>query len=723
MKAKNSAPDSWANALLGDAMLAKMANKGMRESFKTTPEVSDRIAKAVAQLKWPQNYHIANTEQGLAELADAINKNGHFIFDCETLGLDPWRDRLLCITYWVNGHGYITPLEHQMMTCVSPELVRKYLGPAFANPNIPKSNHHLTFDCHFVEEQLGIKVEGFGYDTLLQSQVINPDPELQHGLKELCAQYGLAPDTGNYKQQFGKTAWSYIHWKLACYYAIHDTELVEKLKQHQDHLLETTLDHRTGEARLKALFWDLEMPLLDLAYRMERTGILTDPQYFYETMRPTIYQEWEKAGDALRPYIDAHLKYVDAANVFQVLDSPARLKKVFFDKVGIPLVKFATLKRHKHKAKCANGCDKEGWTETTLDKNAIKMLEKEYPCLALLSEYRKWATAKKMFVDTYESKVLNVRIHPQVNVIGTVTGRFSMRNPNLQQVGARIGQIIRNLYIPEPGHTFWSVDFSGQEMRILAHYTGDPKLMDFYLNPNGLDIYTQTALDAFPDADFVKSKTTKTKFRLMSKGDRKLVNVYVYAKSLVLGLGYGMQSGKYSRETGKSKKDGQQDFDAYHAAYPRVKVFQNACISFTKKYGYMTTLLGRRRYFPFINSTTDNGLRLDAERACFNEPIQGSAADMVKLAALKVDRLIQKHQWPIRIVLLIHDEILFDAPIVWMKTNPLALELIQTTMKTALPLKVPMETTATIEPRWGSEMTEEQLEAMDLLVEEDEDVA
>jgi DNA polymerase-1 len=723
MKAKNSAPDSWANALLGDAMPAKVANKGMRESFKTTPEVSDRIAKAVAQLKWPQNYHIANTEQGLAELANAINKNGHFIFDCETLGLDPWRDRLLCITYWVNGHGYITPLEHQMMTCVSPELVRKYLGPAFANPNIPKSNHNLKFDALFVEQQLKARVEGFGYDTLLQAQVINPDPEVQHGLKELCAQYGLAPDTGNYKQQFGKTAWSYIHWKLACYYAIHDTELVEKLKIRQDQILDSMRDHKDGSAKLTSIFWDLEMPLLDLTYRMQREGILTDPQYFAETLKPTIYHEWEAAGHALAPLIDPHLKYVDADNVFQVLDSPAKLKKVFFDKLGTPLVKFATLKRHQHTVSCRNGCDKEGWTERTLDKNAIKMLEKDYPYLSLLGTYRKWATAKKMFVDTYLERVHNERIHPTINPIGAGTRRMSFSNPNLQQVGARIGKIVRNLYIPGDGNTFWSVDFSGQEMRILAHYTGDPKLMDFYLNPNGFDIYTQTALDAFPDEDFVKSNTTKEKFRLMSKGDRKLVNVYVYAKSLVLGLGYGLQAAKYSRQTGKSKQDGQRDFEAYHNTYPRVKVFQDACIAFTKKHGFMTTLLGGRRYFPHINSTTETGLRLKAERASFNMPIQGSAAEMVKVAAVKVDQLIRKHGWPIRIVLVIHDEILFEMPVAWMKTNPLALELIQTTMKTALPLKVPMETTATIEPRWGSEMTEEQLEAMDLLVEEDEDVA
>ncbi len=672
----------------------------MKQSFKTKRQTAESIAEAVRGLEWPDNYIIANTEARIEKLASDIASTGEFIFDVETLGLNAWRDRVLCIGAWANGTGYVIPLEHRLMSVVDPGLIQKHLARSFIDPDIQRSNHNIKFDMHFIEQQLGIRCGAIYCDTMLESQVINPDNSVAHGLKELCAQYGLAKDTGNYTAQFGKTAWSHIEPKLAAYYAIKDCELVHKLMHEQDMIL--------GDpdlAKLNELFWSLEMPMLNLTYRMERTGVRIDPKYFDETLRPRVYSEWRAAVETLRPYVEPHLKYCGGESVEKVLESPTKLEKVFFDCLDVPLIKFITLKR-------GEGGE---FNKRSLDKEAIAGLQKTVPVMKLLGDYRKWATVKKMFVDALPDRIVDNRVHPTMNPIGAATGRMSLREPNLQQIPSRMGPLVRNLFIPEPGNTFMSADFSGQEMRILAHYSRDPKLMDFYLHPNGLDIYSQTALDAFSEDDFRKSSTSKAKFAVMGKSERKGVNVYKDAKSLVLGLGYGMGPNKYARSTGKTLPEGKKDYAAYHAAYPRVGIYQKASIRFAKDHGYITTLTGRRRPLPFINSTSDGGQRSSAERAAMNTCIQGSAADMVKLAAIKVNALLLRRKWPVRIALMIHDEILFEMPIAWAKNNPEAIKEITDTMCAALPLLVPMESSATFEPIWG---LEREIDDVDELLED-----
>jgi DNA polymerase-1 len=669
-------------------------SKDMVESFVTTKEIAARMAASLKELVWPDNYHVVNTEKALIHLAKELKSHGDFIFDCETQGLNPWRNKLYCISFWIGNEGYVIPLEHQMMSCMDKGLAQKYLKDAFADPKTKRTGHNIKFDHHFIEEQLAIAQSWSFCDTLVQSQVINPDPTTEHGLKQLCAQYGISKMTGDYKDQFGKTAWSYLQWKLACYYAIRDCELTGKLKIKQDEMLEGLTDWKTGETKLKSLFWDVEMPMVNLTYQMERTGILTDPDYYNEKLRPTVYKEWEAAANTLAPFIRPHLKFVEADTVISVLDSPSKLAKIFFDKLDVPLIKYVTLKSDKDRQ----------FTIRSLDKDAISGLSRTCEPIRLLGNYRKWATVKKMFVDAYPTLVsAKNRMHPSMNVIGAATGRMSLSKPNLQQVPSRMGALVRNLYIPEPDHILLSIDVAGQEMRLLADYTQDYKLKNFYLNPNGLDIYSQTAIDAFPSTSFAKSKTTREAFAIMGKNERKEINAYRDAKSLVLGLGYGMGHSAYGRKTGKTSAEGKADFNAYHSAYPGIGVFHEKCKEFTRKYGYMTTKLGRRRYFPFINSTGENGLRAAAERGCLNEPIQGSAADQIKLAVLKSWKLINKNKWPIRIVLIVHDELVFDLPKAWAKDNHEAIAELKMTVCNALPLSVPVEVSETWSNRWGTE--------------------
>lgn len=669
----------------------------MKQSFKTKKQTAEAIASAVRGLEWPDNYHVCKNEAMVIALAKEIEDHSDFVFDVETTGVNAWTDKLLCISFFVNGSGYLIPLEHRLIpSLIDPALVKKHLHKAFSDPNITRSNHNIKFDMHFLEEQLGLECGPIYCDTMVQSQIINPDTNVSHGLKELCAFYGISSDTGNYTAQFGKTAWSYIEPRLASLYAIKDCELVSKLMAAQDAVLADPDLHK-----LRSLFWDLEMPMLNLTYEMERKGINVDLIYMRDTLIPTVYTEWRKAIEALRPIIEPHLKFCGAATVEKALDSPTKLEKVYFDCLDVPLIKHITLKRHPY----ASALHLEDpFIKRSLDKEAIAGLSKENKAMRLLGEYRKWATVKKMFADALPDKIVDKHIHPVMNCIGAATGRMSFRDPNLQQIPSRMGPLVRNLFIPEPGNIFMSADFSGQEMRLLAHYSKDTKLRNFYLHPNGLDIYSQTAIDAFHDDAFKKSGTTKAKFAEMSKGKRKAINVYTDAKSLVLGLGYGLGPAKYARGTGKTLAEGKVDYAAYREAYPGIVKYQDAAKAYAKKNGYITTLLGRRRSLPFINSTSSSGEKASAERAAMNCPIQGSAADMVKKAALDVKALIDTNRLPIRLVLMIHDEIVFEMPAVWAKANPNWIKSITDTMCNALPLNVPMESSAVFESRWGTEM-------------------
>lgn len=664
----------------------------MKQSFKTTGKIAASIAQASRNLKWPDHYTVVDGGSQLKRVSSLISDAGEFIFDTETSGLVAWKDRVFAMSIWVKGEAFVLPFEHPMLKVVSYDMFRRTLGELFQAPSIRRTNHNIKFDMHFVEQSMKQKVGPAYCDTLLQSQVLNPDNEFPHGLKELAAFHNLpgADGGGNYTTQFGKTAWSHIEPKLACYYACKDVELVHHLKKVQDDALE-------GNGKLKNLFWDLEMPMLNLTYRMESQGIRVDTEYVKKTLTPTVYQGWAEAIEAISPLIEPHVGTVGGESVQKVLDSPSKLERVFFDCLDVPQVKHVTLR---------NG-PMGPFTKRALDKEAIAGLQKTCEPMRLLGEYRKWNTVKKMFVDTLPDKIFDGKIHPNLNCIGAATGRMSSSGPNLQQIPSRMGPLVRQMFVPGPGNIFMSADFSSQEMRILATYTKDPGLIKFFTDPNALDPYSETAIMVSKD----DLSFNEAAFRALSKAERKETSIYRDFKALVLGLGFGMGPAKYARNTGKTAKEGKANYEKYHKAFPGVKRYQEAAAKFARKHGFITTLLGRQRPLYEINNTADSGRRSAAERAASNTPIQGSAADMAKKAALACQELIKKNKWPVRLVLMVHDEIIFEMPIAWAKKNTAATDAIIHAMENALPLHVvPMKCSKEFESRWGEKVDEDDLD-------------
>lgn len=657
----------------------------MKESVKTSGAIAKSIASSLRSMVWPETYHIVRSAEELPQIVDEVRSTGTLIFDCETTGLNPWRDRVLGLGISNGEQCYSIAIEHLMLPCVDVQPIARVLGSLFIDPDIRRINHNIKFDAHLLREQMGMECGEFYCDTLIQSQVLNPDTETSHGLKDLAEMNGCVDySTGSFTTQFGKTAWSHLDPKVAAFYLCRDVDLILPLMNAQNKRLE-------AKPKLKRLFWQLEMPVLNITYEMEKGGILIDEEYIRTTMRPKVYTQYAEATEAMAPYIEPHLAAVKAESVEAVLQSPKKLGEVFFDRLDIPLIKFVTLRRDKITGE---------WIKRSLDKEAVEGLQDEHECMRLLGKWRKVSTLKKLFVDQLPGMIVDGRIHATIRSCGTSTGRMSMSSPNLQQVSTRDGPLIRNMFIPAPGNTFMSADFSQQEMRIQAHFTKDPALIRIFTE-SLFDMYSQMAIDVFGCDPAEFKDPDKAKKHPMRR----------ITKAIVLALGYGMRESKFARNAKIPLKEAKRLFATYHRMYPGVDAYAKRSIKFAKDHGYIVTLMGRERPLPHINNTQDAGRRMTAERAAQNQPIQGTAADATKIATLRVHRLIKKNQWPVRIVLLIHDEIVYEMPTLWAKKNPEAIREIISTMENALPLCVPMKSSATFESRWGTEYEIDDLEA------------
>lgn len=668
-----------------------MATNGMKERAKTSKPVAARIAKKAKSIVWPSNYHVVKNVSDLGRIARLISEHLEFVFDVETTGLSPQSDRLLCVSFFVGGEAFLVAFEHIMLPTIRMEKFQEVLGEFFTRPDVRRINHNIKFDAHFIRA-CGIPMETYYCDTELQSRVIDSTGE--HGLKELSVLYGLDTyDTdeagnrlgGSYRAQFGNNAWSHIDPRVASYYACKDAELAWKLYRYQDELLQTM-------QRLHILFWRLEMEVSLISFEMEHVGVRIDEDYFRDVLTPQIYAEYDRCVDALRPYLTP---YIFANETLErVLESPTRLAQIYFDEIKVPLEKYTTLLRNQ----------KGEWVSRTLSKVAISAFSDCFIQMKLLGEYRKVSTLKKMFIDTLPLRMRNGRVHPNIRVIGTETGRMSMDSPNLQQIPARMGSAVRNAFLPDEGHVFVSLDYSGQEMRILASISQDAKLLKFFRDGSKLDIYSQAAYDMEDKPSF-----NREAFAALPKDKRKKTTEYSIYKSLILGLGYGMSAATFARNSKIHVKEGERMYDKYYRTYPGVKAYQERTIKFAKKHGYTVTLMGRRRKLPLIHSD-EKGKQGSAERAAMNHPIQGTAADQTKRAAVACHRLIKKNNWPARIALFVHDEIVFSVDRKWLRKHPEHMEQIRTTLINALPLSVPVESSIEIEDRWGTVVDIEKLE-------------
>ncbi|MBE9165888.1 DNA polymerase I [Tychonema sp. LEGE 06208] len=615
--------------------------------------------------KLPIQPRIIQTIEQLNELVQLLethtDKNSPVAWDTETTALEPRDAELVGIgCCWGTGEedlAYI-PTGHKTGKNLDKATALNALRPILESENYPKALQNAKFDRLILRCQ-GIKLAGVVFDTMLASYVLNP--ETSHSLSELSRHYlGIVAESYKELVPKNKTIADISIVKVAdyCGMDVHTTfGLVSKLRAELDKADEASFSGKT----LEDLLLKVEQPLEPVLAEMEYCGIRIDSAYLN-----TLSQELEIKLAKLEENT-----YEAAGRKFN-LGSPKQLSEILLEKIPEQFQK----KSRKTK------------TGYSTDAAVLDKLQGDHPIVDDLLEYRTLSKLKSTYVDALPQLVRGDtgRVHTDFNQAATGTGRLSSSNPNLQNIPIRteFSRQIRKAFLPESGWLMVSADYSQIELRILAHLSQEPVLIEAY--QNNRDVHTVTA-----QLLFEKEEVTPDERR--------------FGKTINFGVIYGMGAIKFGRSMGKSSADGKKFIERFNERYSKVFEYLEHVKKEAIALGYVSTILGRRRYLNFesptlaefkkerrnpedIHSSLLKSLnRNDAQslRAAANAPIQGSSADIIKLAMIEVDKILQNYQ--ARLLLQVHDELIFEVPPdEWEELQP----KIRTAMENALPLSVPL---------------------------------
>ncbi|HKQ46693.1 MAG TPA: DNA polymerase I [Phycisphaerae bacterium] len=593
------------------------------------------------------DYRLVDTAEALADLARRMSKLKAFAFDSESTGLTPADSQLVGISLsWEPATGWYIPVRG-IGGVVSEEAVRRHLGPVFANPNIKKSGQNLKFDVGMLAT-IGIEVAGIDFDTMLASFVLDSSRR-SHGID------ALALDLLNYRkitteEMIGRgrqqVTFDQLSTQRVCEYACEDADIAWRLHE--------SFERQLTDPELRSLFRDLEMPLIEVLARMEQRGVAVDTEILAR-----LSNQMADRMTSLRDEIHAA-----AGHPFN-LDSTKQLADVLFDERKLPIIR---------RTKTGRSTDAE-----VLEALATQTND---PIPKLLLEYREIAKLKGTYVDALPDMISRRtgRIHPSFNQIGAVTGRLSCSDPNLQNIPIRtpLGAQIRRAFVPgNPDSVLLKADYSQIELRVLAHLSGDKILASAFREDQDIHAFVAAQLEGIP-IDQVTSAQRAS------------------AKTVNFGIVYGQSAFGLARQTGMSQAHAKAFIERYFQRYPRIRDFLDECIAHAKRHGYVKTILGRRRAIPDIDSRNP-GVRNAAERFAVNTVVQGSAADLIKRAMINIDRRIQAEKRPLKMLIQVHDELVFETPRVEVEKQA---EMVSREMSQAIEMSVPIGVDVAWGPNW-----------------------
>ena len=569
--------------------------------------------------------------------------------DTETTSLDSFAARIVGISLSVTpGEACYIPLAHTapgVPEQLPRDEVLEKLKPWLVAVDRKKVLQNAKYDQHVFANH-GIALAGIEHDTMLQSYVIESDKG--HDLGQLCTRH-LGLDTIAYVDLCGKGArqigFDQVDIERAASYAAEDADVT--LRVHQ------ALHPRfTKEEGLSYIYHDLEMPARQVIWQMERTGILIDAAILTR-------QSHEIGRKIMALEAQAHELAGQPFN----LASPKQLADILFEKLGLPI-----------KKKTPSG-------GPSTDEEVLSELALDYPLPKLLLEHRSLAKLKGTYTDKLPRMINRDtgRVHTHFSQASVVTGRLASSDPNLQNIPVRSeeGRKIRTAFIAPPGSSIVSADYSQVELRIMAHLSGDERLLDAFAH--GEDVHRATASEIFGVTP------------LEVGPDQRRV-----AKSINFGLIYGMSAFGLARQLGLERSAAQTYIDRYFARYPGVARYMEEARESARQHGYVETAFGRRLYFPEIRSSNGNR-RQGAERAAINAPMQGTAADLIKMAMIAVNNWLEDPARKSRLVLQVHDELVLEAPddeLMEVRTH------LPRLMGNVATLKVPLVVEVGIGPNW-----------------------
>ena len=559
------------------------------------------------------DYQIVQDRAAFEAWLERLRSAGLFAFDTETTSLDYMQARVVGVSFAVEaGEAAYVPLAHEDPMGgeqLDRDWVLERLRPLLESADTPLLGQNLKYDRNVLLNH-GIELRGMAFDTMLESYVLDSTAS-RHDMDSLALKY-LNRKTTSYAEVAGKGArqvsFEQVPIADAGPYAAEDADITLRLHRVLWPKLET-------EPRLEALFRDIEMPLIPVLSDMERTGVLVDAgmlarqsEELAARMAEIEQEAFEVAGEPFN------------------LGSPKQIQAILFDKLGLPVL--------KKTPKGAPSTAEEVLAELALD----------YPLPRLILDYRSLSKLKSTYTDKLPQRIDpdTGRVHTSYHQAVASTGRLSSSDPNLQNIPVRTaeGRRIRQAFVAPEGHRILAADYSQIELRIMAHLSGDEGLLRAFAA--GEDIHRATAAEVF---GVPLEEVTHEQRRS--------------AKAINFGLIYGMSAFGLARQLGIPRQAAQEYVDLYFQRYPGVKAFMDRTRESARELGYVETVFGRRLYLPEINHR--NGQRRQyAERTAINAPMQGTAADIIKLAMIETHRWIGEGELDVRLIMQVHDELVFE---------------------------------------------------------------
>ena len=648
---------TFTKRLFGEAVAAA---SGRATSAASKPTEEPTLFETFRTIRDTEHrYHLADTPERQADLFDLLSQQSEFCFDIETTSLNRFDAKLLGIAFCWKAHEawylpYSEPLLGDLKTVLS--------SPA------KKSGHNLKYDLSILT-RLGIEVSGPIFDTMLADTLVAP--ERRHSmdylsetllgytpvkLADLVVPESTSPDPAVLdlfahaeKSKASKNLdVTSIPVEILAEYAAEDADVTFQLYQKLQPLLA-----QSGQERVLT---GIEGPLLPVLVRMEMEGIEVNPASL------------SAIGDELQQQIDQLVKSIHAhADRSFNIASPKQLGEILFDQLNL-LDKAKKTKTGQYKT----------------DEATLASLEGKHPIITDILSWRESTKLKSTYLDSLPNHIIpsTGRIHTTFHQLLAATGRLASSDPNLQNIPVRseAGRKIRKAFVPRAGgFTLLSCDYSQIELRVMAALSNDATMIEAFRN--NTDIHTITAAKVF----VVEPENVTPDMRRTAK----MVN---------FGIIYGISAFGLSQRLGIPRTEAAAIIEAYFREYPAIKQFMDRTINEARENGYVETLSGRRRYFPDLNSGNQS-LRGNAERAAINSPIQGTAADMIKLAMIRVDELLRQAPYQTRMLLQVHDELVFDLAVG--EQEELVPKILDV-MRTALPLPhdVPVEVEHGTGPNW-----------------------
>ncbi len=615
-------------------------------------------AESVAKIGGPAtvktlkpDYQLIDTEAKLKTFATKLKKQKLFAVDTETTGVDPMRADLVGLSFsWEKNKAYYIAVKAPMGSKhISLKEVKERLGSVLNDEKILKVGQNIKYDL-LVLRNAGMEVKGVHFDTMVAAYCLDPLRN-SNSLDQLSLDflhYQPIPISSLIGKGKNQLTFDMVDLPAACEYAAEDADVTYQIYD----ILSAGLNK---EPQLKKLFEEVEMPLVSVLAEMEYNGVSLDV--------PLLNKMSHELADNIKEITDRI--YEQAGVVFNI-DSPKQLAEVLFDNLGLTPIRV-------------------GKTGRSTDAGVLEELAALHPIAKLVLEYRTLSKLQNTYVDKL-GQLINPRtnrVHASFNQTITATGRLSSSNPNLQNIPIRteIGRKIRAAFVPaKKDDVILSADYSQIELRLLAHFSKDQALLDAFANDR--DIHS-----------FVASQIYNVPI------DKVTGEMRSNCKTVNFGIIYGQGAFGLSRTTGMSVAEAKQFIDDYYNRYGSIKAFMESCVAEAKKTGYVETILNRRRKIANIKSKNANK-RKQAQRFAVNTKIQGSAADMIKVAMINIQRKIDADKLPVEMILQIHDELVFELPEKQVKSLS---KWISDEMTGAITLDVPLKVDINYGQSWLNE--------------------